>query len=143
MDSKFDIVICWFTSFGYFGDAIDRDILHRTYRSLRDGGRLLVELSNAPYLLRHMMPSSVTRVGKDLMLDERRYDPISGRLLTTRTVLRGGHRRTIEFSNRIIGFPELRNWLYEAGFDRVEAFGESGRRLVAEASRLIAVATRR
>src|SRR5690606_38711568 len=43
---RFDAVVHWFTSFGYFDDARNRDVLCRIRRSLRPGGRLLLETMN-------------------------------------------------------------------------------------------------
>lgn len=42
-ESRFDAVVCWFTSFGYFGDDDNRLVLRETQRALKPGGRLLLD----------------------------------------------------------------------------------------------------
>src|SRR5438105_7783542 len=54
--SEFDAVLNWFTGFGYFDDATDRDLLRRYRASLRPGGRLLLELQNRDRVLRFFNP---------------------------------------------------------------------------------------
>jgi SAM-dependent methyltransferase len=41
---RFDAVVSWFTSYGYFDDAQNRAVLTQVHRALRPGGRFLVEL---------------------------------------------------------------------------------------------------
>ena len=43
---RFDRVLCWFTSFGYFGDEENRQVLAEAYRALEPGGLLAIEMNN-------------------------------------------------------------------------------------------------
>ena len=43
---RFDRVLYWFTSFGYFGDEENRRVLAEAYRALEPGGLLAVEMNN-------------------------------------------------------------------------------------------------
>ena len=45
---RFDRVLCWFTSFGYFGDDENRQVLAEAYRALRPGGLFAVEIEQPP-----------------------------------------------------------------------------------------------
>jgi len=76
------------------------------------------------------------------MIDQYRYDALTSRAHTRRTVMRGGRVRSFGFSNRIFGFPELRDWLEGAGFRRVEGFGPEGEPLAHVARRMIVRAER-
>jgi cyclopropane fatty-acyl-phospholipid synthase-like methyltransferase len=40
---EFDAAICFFGSFGYFGDAENAEFVHRVARALRPGGRFLID----------------------------------------------------------------------------------------------------
>jgi hypothetical protein len=42
-DCEFDVVINWFTSFGYFGSDINDKLLGTFRAALRPGGRLLID----------------------------------------------------------------------------------------------------
>jgi SAM-dependent methyltransferase len=139
---SFDVVLSWFTSFGYFDDAGNRRVLGAIHRSLKPAGRLLLELNHAPALWAGFLPSVVSRRGDDLMIDQHRYDALTGRVHDRRTVVRGGKVRSFRFSNRLFAFPELRDWLLGAGFQRVEAFGPDGLPLTHQARRMIVRAVR-
>jgi SAM-dependent methyltransferase len=140
---EFDVVVNWFTAFGYFDDETDRAILRRIHGALRPRGRLLLELLHGPALMRGFLPSVVTRRGQDAVIDEHRYDPMTGRTHVDRTVLRAGTIRTFHYSTRLFAYPELRNWLSGAGFATVEGFGHDAEELTAEARRMVVRATRR
>jgi SAM-dependent methyltransferase len=134
----FDVVINWFTSFGYFDDAEDRRILEAIHRTLRPGGRVLLELNHGPALWANFLPSSVvSQRGEDLMIDRHRHDALSGRMHNQRTVIRKGKVRSFQFSHRIFTFPELRDWLLSVGFQEVQGFGPDGTPLTQEARRMI------
>ncbi len=139
---SFDVVVNWFTSFGYFDDDTNRGILVAIHRSLRRGGRLLVELNHAPALWAGFLPAVVQRRSEGMMLDEHHYDAVTGRVHNHRTVIRDGQARSFRFSIRVFAYPELRDWLVEAGFTGVEAFGPDGSSLTHESRRMIVRALR-
>ena len=90
---RFDRVVSWFTSFGYFDDDENRAVLRAARDALRPGGRLLVEGNNLPELLRRWLPAIVVERGDDLMIDRSRFDPVTRRAETERTIVRGGRVR--------------------------------------------------
>jgi len=139
---RFDVVVNWFTAFGYFDDATNKDLLRRVRSSLRPGGRLLIELSHAPGLWAGFLPSVVNRRGDDMMIDEHHYDAMSARLHNRRTVVRDGQTRSFQFVTRLFAYPELRDWLLEAGFAAVEGFGPDGAALGQHSRRMIVRALR-
>jgi SAM-dependent methyltransferase len=64
IDSRFDAVVNWFGSFGYFSDEENLDLLRRFARALRPGGRLLVEHVNRERVLRHFLTRIVGPHGR-------------------------------------------------------------------------------
>src|SRR2546426_2721696 len=48
---RFDRVLNWFTSFGYFGDDENRLVLAEAHKALKPGGLLAVEMNNRDRLL--------------------------------------------------------------------------------------------
>jgi SAM-dependent methyltransferase len=138
----FDAVVNWFTAFGYFDDDENRRVLDGVRRSLRPGGRLLLELNHGPTLMTGFLPSVVTRRGDDAMVDEHTYDASTGRVHTVRTILREGWTRATRFSTRLFAFPELRDWLVQAGFSHVEGFAGDGGPLTVESRRLVVLTAR-
>jgi hypothetical protein len=79
----------------------------------------------------------------DMLIDRNSFDPITARFSVVRTVVRDGRARRLTFLKRLFGFPELRDWLTEAGFDDVAAFGEDGATLTFAHDRMIVIADRR
>ncbi len=139
---RFDRIVNWFTSFGYFDDDGNRQVLAEAHGALTGSGRMLVEVPNAPFLLANLRPEiTVDREG-DWMIDRMAYDPLTGRVDTSRTIIRNGRSRTARFFVRLLGFPELRDWLRTAGFSQVAGYGEDGGPLTAGSRRMIVVAGR-
>lgn len=139
---RFDRVVNWFTAFGYFDDADNRRVLTEVARALRPGGRLAIELNNYPAIMRSYLPSSVAERDGDLMVDRHRFDPLTGRNVVDRTIIRDGSVRQTHFEVRMFTYPELRDWLLQAGFTSVSGYGEDGEPLTTDHRRLIAVADR-
>lgn len=139
-DASFEAVLLWFTSFGYFDDDANRAVLRELRRVLRPGGRAAVELQNLPRILATFQRQSFVRRGRDVVLDEHELDEEKRLMHTTRTYIRGGSVREIDYRMRCFMPDELREWLLAAGFDQVELLGDGGEPLTPESRRLIAVA---
>lgn len=139
---RFDRVINWFTAFGYFDDTGNRRVLTEVARALRPAGRLALEMNNLDHLLRRFLPASVDERAGGLIIDRRRYDPLTGRMVSVRTVIREGRVRHIPYFVRMFAFTELRDWLLGAGFARVAGYGEQGEPLSMESRRMITVGRR-
>ena len=138
----FDRVVNWSTAFGYFDDDTDRAVLAGIARALRPGGRLAMDLDNLTAFLASYRPSRVvaTRDDGDMLVDRYRLDASSGRFEAERTILRAGRVRRVSFVKRLFAFPELRDWLRAAGFATVSGYGEDGRPLRADHTRMVVVA---
>jgi SAM-dependent methyltransferase len=139
--STFDTVISWFTSFGYFDDDENRRVLDETQRVLKPGGRLAIEMNNLAELLPRWQPVTVIERDGALAIDRARYDPVSGRAHTERTIVRDGVTRRLTFSARMFMPVELRDWLTDAGFDDVAFYDNRGEPLTLSSRRSIALAT--
>ena len=137
--ARFDRVLCWFTSFGYFGDDDNRRVLGEAYDALKPGGLLAVEMNNRDNLLGRYLEEVVTERGEDRMIDRHRFDVQTSRSHDERTIIRGGKERTFEFSVRMLTAAELRDWMLAAGFSEARAYGEDGEPLTLEHRRMTVV----
>ena len=137
---RFDAVVSWFTAYGYFDDAQNRTVLAQVYQALRPGGRFLVELIHKDALLPHWVPATVTEVDDGILIDQREFDPLTGRANARRTIVRNGRVRHSAFFTRLFSFTELRDWLHEAGFQTIQGYAGDGTPLTAAARRMIVLA---
>jgi SAM-dependent methyltransferase len=138
---RFDAVVNWFTSFGYFDDSGNRAVLASAYDSLKTGGRFLVDVHNRDAFMRRFFPESFVDRDDDFMLDRRTFDVGSGRVETERIVIRDAAVRRMHFSLRMFTFTELRDSLREAGFAEVHGYDwETGDPLAVESRRMVIVA---
>ncbi|GAA4608024.1 class I SAM-dependent methyltransferase [Actinoallomurus liliacearum] len=139
-ERRFGLVISWFTAFGYFDDEDNRRVLAEAARVLAPGGRFAVELNNRDWIIRNFQPASIIEREDDLLIDQRTLDPLTGRAVTERTVVRQGRVRRIPFYVRMFTFTELRDWLLAAGFRTVTGHGDEGGPLTPDSRRMIVVA---
>jgi ubiquinone/menaquinone biosynthesis C-methylase UbiE len=115
----FDAVVCWFTSFGYYDDDDCRTTLAEFHRVLRPGGRVLIETMHHDAVVRHFTAAPDATVwsrGDDTQIDASRFDPLTGRLETERTIHRDGQTRHTAHYIRLPTPPEWVQWLEGAGF---------------------------
>jgi ubiquinone/menaquinone biosynthesis C-methylase UbiE len=138
--ASFDIVISWFTSFGYFNDDENHRVLEEAQRILQPGGRVAIELNNLTDLLARWQPVTVIERDGAFAIDRPRLDPVSGRAVTERTIVRDGRSRRLTFSVRMFVPAELRDWLAAAGFATTTFYDNRGDPLTATSRRAIAVA---
>jgi SAM-dependent methyltransferase len=141
-EGRFDRVLSWFTSYGYFDDDGNRDVLREVHRVLRPGGILLIENNNLSELLSGWLPAVVVEREGDFAIDRSRFDPLTGRALTERVLVRGGRTRRFSFSVRMFVAVELRDWLLAAGFSAVDFYDGAGEPLTAAGRRMITLARR-
>jgi SAM-dependent methyltransferase len=139
---RFDHVINWFSAFGYFDDAGNRRVLEEAARVLAPGGGFALEMNNRDWVVRHFQPASVDERDGGLLIDRRRFEPLTGRIVTQRTVIRDSQVRHTPFFVRMLTFTELRDWLIGAGFSQVDGYDENGSPLALESRRMITVARR-
>jgi SAM-dependent methyltransferase len=137
---RFDRVINWFSSFGYFDDAGNRRVLAEVARALKPGGRFALEMNNRDWVIRHFQPASVDERDGNLLIDRRQFEPLTGRMMTERMVVRDGRVRRVPYFVRMLTFTEMRDWLLDAGFASVEGCGEDGGLLAQDSRRMITIA---
>ena len=113
-------------------------------RALRSGGRLVVETVNRDFLVTRASPRSWFEKDGLLVLEERRFDPVTGRSEVDVIVVEGAERRAYHHSIRLYSAPELAMLLASAGIETLSVFGDfDGGPLTADAAHLILVGRRR
>lgn len=124
--NKFDGVYCYFTSFGYFAHRENVKTLESVARSLRKGGRFLLETANRDWLLRQIeaQPRRWEEVSPDfLYLEDMSFNARTSRITTRRIVIEGTERRELNFDLRLYALAELEDLIESAGMKIISTFG--------------------
>jgi len=70
-DASLDGVVSLFSSFGYFGDEGDQELLDGTARVLVPGGLAFLDVMNPAFVRSGLVPESRTRRGEALLVERR------------------------------------------------------------------------
>jgi SAM-dependent methyltransferase len=137
----FDAAILMFTSFGYF-DSYEENfqVLENIYGSLRDGGKVLIDVMGKEILARIFLPQGWEEREGVFWLQERKIIQDWSKIENRWIVIGEGERFEVSFSHWIYSAAELAAMLQEVGFGKVDCFGDlGGSEYGAEARRLVCV----
>jgi SAM-dependent methyltransferase len=121
---QFDGVYCWNTSFGYFDEEKNANVIDRVHGALKKGGLFLLDVVNRDFIVRQS-PSLAWFEGDGCVcMDEMTVDFITSRMKVKRTLmLDDGRSRETEYSMRVYSLHELGKLLHEHGFKVCEVSG--------------------
>ncbi|MEV7829041.1 methyltransferase domain-containing protein [Streptomyces subrutilus] len=145
-DAEFDGAVSWYSSFGYFDDETDRDILRRYRRALRPGGRFLLDM-HSPYrhipsvLANHEMHVDVLRRGADMAIDIQELDAVASRYYAEKITIRDEKVERARYSVRMFNAPEILEWFRTAGFSGARVMDERGGTFTVGSRRLVVLGT--
>jgi SAM-dependent methyltransferase len=145
-EREFDGVYSFFTSFGYFGDDENEQVLAAIARSLKPGGRFLIDMMNRDWLLTH--PQQRTWTQRDdgaLFMEETSLELATSRVSTRQMLIdpQGGPQVTKEYFLRAYTCAELTSLMRRHGLVVKEVCGGTDRRPYdTESRRLVLVAER-
>ena len=127
-EASFDAVLCLFTSLGYLEREGDVRVLSEFRRVLRPGGALIVETMHRDRLARIFAPRDWEwHPTGGVILRERAFDPVAGTVANHQTYVPDeGERVSRRFLFRVYTVTDWVAMTHEAGFSRVECFGDWG-----------------
>ena len=137
--NTFDAVVNLFTSFGYFETTEEEaGVLSHIHSSLKDGGKILIELMGKEILSRLFLPRDWYQEEETLVLMEREVFENWERIKNRWILIRGNNKTEYVFSHRLYSAFELMSLLEKAGFSQLKAYGDfDGSPYDEKASRLI------
>jgi 2-polyprenyl-3-methyl-5-hydroxy-6-metoxy-1,4-benzoquinol methylase len=139
----FGVVLNLFTSFGYFEDeADDQLVIQAAAAMLEPGGRFVLEVINGERIMARFQEREWFTVGQAAVMEERTLDRSTRRMVVERTVATAGETEVNVHAVRLYGQHELVGMLRAAGFGRVDLYGDwDGEPLTPDSLRLIAIAS--
>lgn len=86
-EKPFNGIVNLFTSFGYYDDETNDDILLQCQKLVRPGGFFALEIINRDWLIQNFQECSFSRHKNVIILDERHFDQNTSRIQSTWTYL--------------------------------------------------------
>lgn len=123
-ENEFDGAYCFFSTFGYFDDETNRRVASGICRSLKPGGRFVLDLLNRDCLIGDL-PTRVWWQGHGcVVLEEVDFNYFTSRLEVQRQIiLEDGRQLVQDISIRVYSLHEIGKILHHAGFRVLEVSG--------------------
>lgn len=123
-DELFDAAYCVGSTFGFFEDDMNADVIRRMHRALKPGGTLLLEVINRDYAAPQHPAMTWYEADGCICMEETHFNWFTSRLEGKRTLLlEDGRQREQKFSMRMYSLHELGKLLHQAGFRVIEVSG--------------------
>ena len=124
-DGTFDALLCLGTTFGFFDDESNRDVLRRLHQALKPGGKLMLDVVNRDHVIRGQ-PNLVWFQGYECVcMEESDFNYFNSRLNVKRTVMQeDGNQTENEYSIRLYSLHELGQLLQKVGFRVKDVTGQ-------------------
>jgi SAM-dependent methyltransferase len=125
-DEQYDVAFAINTTFGFFDDDSNRQVLQSICAALKIGGRLLIDVVNRDYVVRDL-PKRVGWEGDGcLVLEEVAFNFFTSRLNSKRSIVfMDGRHVEQEISIRCYSLHELGKLLHHSGFRVLEVSGDT------------------
>lgn len=125
----FDVVVSVWTSIGFYEEEDDLNIFRQARELSREEAILFVaETMHSEYLSIKFAPASYTELDHILMLENRKYDPITSQA-TTSWIFYNKRGQDLEFidkvdsTHHVYSLSELSSLLRKAGWETVASYG--------------------
>ncbi|NLV27028.1 MAG: class I SAM-dependent methyltransferase [Methanomicrobiales archaeon] len=120
---EYDCIIHLFSSFGYFPDEENELVIRNIAVSLNPGGRFCLDILNRDAFVNDFPQYSVLEKNGDFMIDQNRFEPLSGRLYNSRIIIRDGKRKDTPFFLRLYNPTEIISLLKQEGLVLKKVYG--------------------
>jgi 2-polyprenyl-3-methyl-5-hydroxy-6-metoxy-1,4-benzoquinol methylase len=122
-EEPFDGIICLWTSYGFYDDDTNEDVLRQCLKLVKPGGFFALDIVNRDWLIRNFNERSFTNVGDYIILEERKFDPLNSRNYSTWTFLKRGDEgsyileKKVDIDHRIWSPHELAYLYSKTGWE--------------------------
>jgi SAM-dependent methyltransferase len=149
---RFNGVINLFTSFGYYDDKTNNDILRQCCSLIHPAGFFALEIMNRDWIVKNFQPQGFSRHANLIILEDRTLDPKTSRMRTTWTYLVQKSEKNFVLEKQVtidhriwslhelIGVFEGTGWRFKAAYPGLRREEENVP--LTEAHRLFFIATK-
>lgn len=138
--SKFHCVLSWYTSFGYFSDKENNELLNRVFSALKSDGLFILDHPNRDRVLGKFQKDIVEEYNNAIMIDERTFNPLNGFLYQNRTFIINGEIRRLQYKIRLYTPSEFISILTLTGFRDVVVKDEKNEDFNIDSKRMVIIA---
>ncbi|MFC1692354.1 class I SAM-dependent methyltransferase [Candidatus Latescibacterota bacterium] len=122
-DGSFDIILNLFTSFGYFEDSENRELIHSISRLLKPCGKFLIDYINPSKTIANLVEESTKEKEGLLIIEKRDYNQTARRVEKTITLQRDKHSQVFHESVQLYESNEMIKMLSDAGLKTKNILG--------------------
>lgn len=121
--NEFDGAISMWTSFGYFSDDENLDLLKKVNRALKNKKKFLIDIENISCLLNNLPKERWEKRDDTFILERNELNIRTSRLKTKRVIIKSGKYYEYLRDYRIFTLSEIKNYLERSGFKVVNFYG--------------------
>jgi ubiquinone/menaquinone biosynthesis C-methylase UbiE len=124
-ENHFAGVISYFTSFGFFSDEENLEVLKGVSNSLKKEGKFLLDIINREFVIKNWRPKDWDRLEDGtLVLEENILDLMTNRTRNYITIIDKKGERTKSFELRLYTLQELVYLLEKVGLKIIQTYGK-------------------
>lgn len=123
---EFDAAFNFFTSWGYYSDEENLEVLRQVRKALKHGGRFLIEVMNRDWIIREFLPLDVTVIEDKKLIQYRNFDPETSILEAEYIYFEG--RKIVKQDSvdlRIYSLHEIYDMFRKAGLSPIAKWGNN------------------
>lgn len=122
-EDEFDAVINIFTSFGFFSDNDNFDVLRGVSKSLKANGKFLIDVINRDLVIKNFLPYTVLNRNEAYIADINTFDPLTSVSRTSRVIFSNNEMKKSEFFVRLYTYTEIAALLSKTGLSVSSSYG--------------------
>lgn len=124
--NQFDLVIQFFTSFGYFeSDEDNQKVLNSISKALKSNGKFLIDYMNPDYVVDNLINKDEKDISEGIHITQERWiDEQRCRINKKITLIKDGKEKNYEESVRLYSHEEMKYMLNKAGLQLSETYGD-------------------
>ncbi len=122
-NEAFNIVLNLFTSFGYFDDSENRELLKSISRILKPGGHFFIDYLNPVKVISELVEESTKEKEGIKIVEKRKIDIENQRVEKTIILNWNNHSQTFHESVRLYTLEEMLTMIKNAGLETKDVLG--------------------